>query len=281
MFKDVHDKIWIFDVEWIPDVQLGKVLYKLPAEASDLEVMNEMWSAGGATEANPMPYLKTTVCRVVSIAAVIREVVNGEVQLKIHSIPDYSAGVLSEKELIERFLHGFSRKKGLPQLVGYNLISADLKIIVQRAIVNRVQATDFAMRPNKPWEGADYFSDFSESTIDLMKIVGGGKSTPSLNEIATACGIPGKFESTGEGVAQFWLQGEYKKIVDYNEFDAITTYLLWLRIAYFGGFLTLENYEAEEKQMRVLLEEESKKPERKHLLRYLEEWNRLSAAMSK
>jgi hypothetical protein len=40
------------------------------ARCEEAEVFEAMWKAGGATEEEPMPYLKTILCRVVSIAAV-------------------------------------------------------------------------------------------------------------------------------------------------------------------------------------------------------------------
>ena len=47
-----------------------------------------MWEEEGANEGNPMPYLKTSICTIVSIAAVIRvEKGNGNVALSLTSLP--------------------------------------------------------------------------------------------------------------------------------------------------------------------------------------------------
>ena len=109
-----------------------------------------------------------------------------------------------------------------------------------------------------------------------MRIVGGtGKSTPSLNEMVTVCGIPGKMDMDGQQVAPLWLKGELDKIISYNEFDALTTYLLWLRLAYFGGFFSLEQYEQEQELLRNFLRTESQKQESAHLKDYLTEWEKL------
>ncbi len=40
----------------------------------------------------------------------------------------------------------------------------------------------------------------------------------------------GKMNVDGEGVAFLWLDGKLNEIVAYNEFDALTTYLVWLRV---------------------------------------------------
>ena len=68
MFKRVHKKVWVFDAEWVPDPVAGRLLYKLPESMPAREVIERMWQEGGANEENPTPYLKTVVCRVVSIS---------------------------------------------------------------------------------------------------------------------------------------------------------------------------------------------------------------------
>lgn len=280
MFKKVHSKVWAFDCEWIPDPVTGRVVYKLPDSLSDQQVMEEMWKVGGATEEDPMPYLKTVLCRVVSIAAVTRTTSNGQTNLKLLSLPHNpdNTGETRESAILSTFLNAIGNHK--PQLIGYNSNSADLKIMIQRGIINGIQTPGFCERPDKPWEGIDYFARGSDYNIDLIEIVGGwGKSSPSLHEIVTASGIPGKISVDGNQVASMWLQGDLDKIVAYNEYDAITTYLLWLRMAHFSGFLNSEVYQEEQDQLKRLLIEES--VERPHLKTYLDEWQELQARLEK
>ena len=73
MFKQISQNVWAFEVEWVPDSDVGRRLSHLPNEMEEAEVFQKMWEAGGASEEDPMPYLKTVLCRVVSIAAVIRK----------------------------------------------------------------------------------------------------------------------------------------------------------------------------------------------------------------
>ena len=72
-----------------------------------------------------------------------------------------------------------------------------------------------------------------------------------------------------------WLEGRLPEIVAYNEFDALTTYLIWLRTAHFGGFFTESEYEEEQLRVRQMLEMEGVSPGKEHLLEFLEEWERL------
>jgi len=278
MFKTVKHRVWAFDAEWIPDPVAGQMLYKLPAAMPDKEIMEAMWKEGGATEEDPTPYLKTVLCRIVSIAAVERHQTGNDVKLHLLSLPRDSQDPtqIDEKSVVGTFLSKVGQYK--PQLVGFNSAGADLKAMIQRSVVLGLSMPGFCKRPNKPWEGDDYFdSRNSEASVDLKDVVGGwGKATPSLNEIATLSGIPGKLDVDGEQVAGLWLDGNLDKIVTYNEFDALTTYLLWLRIAHFGGHFTTTQYEREQDLVRDLIATEVRENGKDHLQDYLDEWDRLT-----
>ncbi|MGH7885658.1 MAG: 3'-5' exonuclease [Thermodesulfobacteriota bacterium] len=276
MFKNVKNKVWAFDVEWVPDPNAGKAIYGLPDNLSDREVIEIMWSEGRGDQDTPMPYLKTVLCRVVSLSMVSRHQNEEGVKVEIHSLPSIPTSNCdtSENYILETFLNTVGKHK--PQIVGYNSVSADLKILIQRGVTKGIKAGLFAARPDKPWEGADYFSDHSDWNIDLMRILGGyGRSTPSLNEMAVVCGIPGKMGVDGEEVAPMWLEGRLDEIIAYNECDALTTYLLWLRVAHFGGFFSDDEYWEEQKRVLDLLEEGSVDPRKGHYKKYINEWKRL------
>ncbi len=277
MFKSVMDEVWAFDAEWVPDPGTGRALYRLAPDTPAREVVKAMWREHGATDEDPQPYLKLALCRVVSIAAVVRKrQASGDIRLHLLSLPrdTTNAQECSEAEVLSRFLTRLGERK--PMLVGFNSQGSDLPVFVQRGIVNGIAVPDFCRRPPKPWEGPDYFARGSDWNIDLMKAVtlgGWGKSTPSLAEFAIACGIPGKLGAfSGSNVADAWLDGDLARIVQYNEHDALTTYLVWLRIARFAGLLTSEEYEADQERVRKLLAEQAQEPGGEHLGQYLNEW---------
>jgi len=276
MFKTIGKQVWAFDCEWIPDANAGRLLFNLGSAVPDMEVWKAMWAAGGATEEDPTPFLKMIQCRVVSIAAVIRKNTPDGAKLNLLWLPKTPEDPVlrDEKEIIGRFLNAVGKNQ--PQLVGFNSKNSDIKILTQRAIVNGIPCVDFCRRPDKPWEGVDYFARDNEAHIDLMDIVSVyGKGNPSLNELALFSGIPGKFEAHGEDVWQMWAEGDFRKIVEYNCFDALTTYLVWLRFCYFGGKMTKDEYAEEQDNLRDLLLELCEAPETAFLERYLEEWDRL------
>ncbi|RLE25369.1 MAG: hypothetical protein DRJ65_07905 [Acidobacteria bacterium] len=282
MFKTVQDRVWAFDMEWIPDPLAGRILY--PKETADAEndtaVMRVMWDQGGASEEDPTPFLKTALCRIVSVAAVERRAFQGgETSLTLMSLPHDPGDPekVTEQAVVGDFLDALGDHQ--PQLVGYNSHSSDLKIMVQRAIILGLEAEGFCRRPNKPWEGIDYFARGSEANIDLKDIVGGwGLATPSLHQMAVQSGIPGKMDVDGNQVAQMWLEGRLEEIVHYNEYDALTTYLLWLRTAHLGGFFNDEAYRLEQQRVENLIEQELEKG-RLHLQAFREEWDRLREAI--
>ena len=255
MIRTIASNVWAFDLEWVPDPASGRRVYDLPADLPDEEVLQVMWANGGASDDEPQPFLKYTLCRVVSAAIVLRrQRPDGRVTVALAALPHVGNPPLPEKELISLFLGQLGREDPKPQLVGFNSRTADLPILVQRGIVNGVHAVEFCTRPAKPWEGADYFAKGYDWHIDIKDIVSGwGKGTPSLHEFAAAAGIPGKIGTTGHDVHALWRAGNIRRIVEYNQFDALTTYLVWLRMALFAGLLTPESHACEEEYVRELL----------------------------
>jgi predicted PolB exonuclease-like 3'-5' exonuclease len=277
MFKTIQNEVWAFDCEWVPDPAAAKLLLETDPEATDLEAMEALWENGGATAEDPRPYLRTVQCRIVSIAAVHRLGRGDDAKLNLIWMPRDPADPAQNAEaaLIDRFLQAVGRRQ--PQLVGYNSRNADLKILLQRAFVNGVSAPGFCRRPDKPWEGCDYVARDNEWHVDLMDILGGfgARGAVSLHEAATLSGIPGKIDARGDDIARMWLDGRWRDIVQYNCFDALTTYLVWLRLAHLGGFFDAARYEIEQDRVHEMLETLCEAPETRFLERYVEEWDRL------
>jgi predicted PolB exonuclease-like 3'-5' exonuclease len=278
MIKSVKHRVWAFDLEWVPDPVAGRLLYDVPDKITDpADVMGLMWERGGATEEDPTPFLKTALCRVVSVAALERrERRDGTVSLNLMSLPHDPNELeqVSEANVVGTFLEALGSTR--PQLVGFNSLHSDLKILIQRGIILGLAAPGFCERPEKPWEGIDYFARGSDWNVDLKEILGGwGLANPSLHEVAVQSGIPGKMGVDGNDVAPLWLEGNLDRIVSYNECDALTTYLVWLRMAHFAGHFDDQSYTREQQLVVDLLQTEAAKDGHKHLADYLENWQRL------
>jgi len=280
VFKTVQPLLFSFDVEWVPDPIAAARLFNCPISTSGERehAFKMLWDYGGATEEKPQPYLKTVLCRIVSLSGILREQTppKNPPKLRLVSLPMRFDGSweMQEKTILEGFFESVGKRK--PQLVGYNSSQADLPILVQRAIVNGLSCPGFATRPEKPWEGVDYFSTASEHNLDLAPLLGRYNQMPSLNEVARLSGIPGKIDTSGAGVAELWLQGRIREILAYNECDALTTHLVWARFAHFTGHLNASDYEQEQEAVRALVDREIEEG-KLHLKRFLDEWDRLAA----
>jgi len=282
MFKSIAPCLFSFDLEWIPDPLSAEILHGVEGDGPQAAeaAMQRLWREGGATEENPQPYLKTVLCRIVSVSGILREASRDGVSLKLVSLPSdvKSAEKVKERSILTALLKSIGSRK--PQLVGYNSHNADVPIIVQRSIAHGLFGEGMGNRPDKPWEGVDYFSTSSDYNVDMAPIVGRWGQTPKLHEIATLSGIPGKVDTDGGSVPNLWMQGRLQDIVDYNEFDAMTTHLLWARMAHFGGLLSAQAYAHEQDLVRALLDQELASG-KKHFERYIEEWERLQRLAAK
>jgi len=277
MFKTIQPNLLSFDIEWVPDPDAAARLYGVDVSSPEgrHDAFRRLWAEGGATPEMPRPYLKTMLCRIVTIAGIYREArPNGEVALHLVSFPKdlHNPEECTERAMLEAFLNGIGRKS--PQLVGYNSTEADIPILMQRAVVHGIGGQGFGSRPDKPWEGADYFNSASDFSVDLARALAWGRNTPRLHEAATVSGIPGKVDTAGDQVWELYLLNRLDKILAYNEFDALTTHLLWARLARFGELLTAEQYDYEQLQVRNLIKREIDKG-KTHLERYLSAWDKL------
>ena len=304
MLKKIFKRVFVFDVEWVPDPLAAKLLYKKDFE-NDKEAFEALWKytrTKGAIDkeeiiedikANPQPYIKTILCKIVSIAGVSRRAVQGKAPLlELVTFPKNASNPKEALEvaILENFLSAFQFGKEYDlQLVGYNSSQADIPIIAQRAMLNGLNGQLFGKRPDKPWLGNDYLAgrNTSDCHIDLQfALLGEYNNAPRLHEAAVNCGIPGKFGIPGEEalsgnkVWESYLKGDegLADIITYNQYDALTTYLLWVRMAYFSGIFTDEAYALEQEAVKQLIQDNlSTYP---NLKAYQEEWDRIEGDVS-
>ncbi|MGH9946480.1 MAG: 3'-5' exonuclease [Pyrinomonadaceae bacterium] len=274
--NEIHDPTWFFDLEWVPDAAAAMRLFDLPAETTELEAIERLWkeTKDYDAEKNPRPFVKYLFSRVVSIAFLSRRVSYNadrerKVEFGLHSLPKLPVDEprSDEGQIISQFLHFIGVRD--PQLVGFNSIESDLQVLIQRGLINEVRAEAFSQRPNKPWEGRDYFDKYGEAHLDLMKKFSGGAMTPRLNDMSLLCGFPGKIDMDATQVVDMWLAGDLKSIIEYNQIDTLNTYLIWLRVVNFAGKISEEDYVTEQDDFREFLETEAAKEENDHLKRFL------------
>jgi hypothetical protein len=237
--------ILVFDIETVPDVELGRRLYSLQG-LDDAAVAKAMFAQQRAsTGAEFLPHLQQ---RVVAISCVLR----AREQLTVWSLGDLNS---SEAELLARFFDGI--EKYLPELVSWNGGGFDLPVLHYRSLKAAVQAPRY-------WEVGDedtafrynnYLSRYHWRHLDLMDVLSGfqPRARAKLADVAALLGFPGKLGFSGDQVWDAYLAGELQAVRHYCETDALNTYLIYLRFQFLRARLDRTALEAELERLRAFL----------------------------
>ena len=189
----------VFDIETVPDVELGRRLYGLEG-LDDAAVAKAMFARQRAESGNEfLPHIQH---RVVAIACALRT----REQLTLWSLGDLQS---SEAELLTRFFDGI--EKYSPDLVSWNGGGFDLPVLHYRSLKAGVQAPrywetgeeDSAFRYN------NYLSRFHWRHLDLMDVLAGfqARARAALADVAALLGFPGKLGFSGDKVWDAYLAG--------------------------------------------------------------------------
>ena len=250
----------VFDIETVPDTDLGRRLYGL-TNLSDEQVGQIMFTK--RRQETGSDFLSHEQHRVVAISVVMR----ARDSLKVWSLGDE---VSSEKDLIERFFDGLD--KFTPDLVSWNGAGFDLPVLHYRSLLHGVTAARYweTGESDTSFRFSNYLSRFHWRHIDLMDVLSGfqGRGRASLDDIATLLGLPGKVGMHGSQVWDVYRQGGLPRIRGYCETDVLNTYLVYLRFQLLRGHLNAVEHAAEVARVRKLLVE-SPAP---HLREFLTAW---------
>ncbi len=250
----------VFDIETIPDTDLGRRLYGVQDLDDDAVGKIMFFKQRQARQTEFLPLLQH---RVVAVSAVLRTVDD----LHVFSLGELDA---TEKEIVQRFFDGLDRYS--PDLVSWNGSGFDLPVLQYRALLHGVNAERY-------WETGDsdrefrynnYLSRFHWRHLDLMDVLAGFQhgGRASLEHVATLLGFPGKLGMSGDQVWERYLAGELDVIRHYCETDVLNTYLIYLRFQLIRGLLDEERYRSE----LARLEEKLEQSDRPHLGEFLEAW---------
>jgi 3'-5' exonuclease len=255
----------VFDIETVPDVELGRKLYEL-GDLSDADVATVMFTK--QRQLRGSDFLPPPQQRIVAISAVMRS----RDGLKIFSLGDEQS---QERELVQRFFDGLERYT--PVLVSWNGSGFDLPVLNYRALKHGVVAHKYweIGETDRDFRYNNYLSRFHWRHIDLMDVLSGyGASTrASLDTAAQLIGLPGKLGIGGAHVWSAYQRGELAAIRDYCETDVLNTYLIYLRFQLVRGEIDPVAYQGELQQVEAKLEQ----ADRPHLTQYLEIWRKTRA----
>jgi predicted PolB exonuclease-like 3'-5' exonuclease len=250
----------VFDIETVPDVELGRRLYDL-GDLDDAGVAQAMFAK--QRQLRQSDFLPPPQQRVVAISVLLRS----RDGLRISSLGDEQA---PERELVQRFFDGLERYS--PTLVSWNGSGFDLPVLNYRALRHGVNAHRYwdVGEGDRDFRFNNYLSRYHWRHTDLMDVLSGygASGRASLELAAQLIGLPGKL---GIGGAQVWpayRRGEIAAIRDYCEIDVLNTYLIYLRFELMRGVLDAATYQ---KELEVV-EAKLAQSDRPHLKQYLELW---------
>ncbi len=250
----------VFDIECVPDVELGRRLYDL-GDLSDADVAKAM--AAKQKQARQTDFLPPPQQRVVAISVLLRS----RDGLKLSSLGDEQS---SERELVQRFYDGLERY--MPTLVSWNGSGFDLPVLAYRALRHGVNAGRYweVGEGDREFRYNNYLSRYHWRHIDLMDVLSGygASGRSSLETVAQLIGLPGKLGVGGAHVWSAYQRGELAAIRDYCETDVLNTYLIYLRFQLTRGELDPIAYQKEIELVEAKLAESG----RPHLTEYLELW---------
>jgi predicted PolB exonuclease-like 3'-5' exonuclease len=242
--------VFAFDIETIPDVELGRRIYDLH-DLTDKQVGYVMQTK--RREDTGSEFLSLEQQRVVAISVGLRT----RDTFKVWSLGEPNA---PEAEIIQRFFDGI--EKYTPDLVSWNGSGFDLPVLHYRALRHGISAPRY-------WEVGDedqsfrwnnYLNRFHWRHIDVMDVMSGyqGRGRASLQNVAMLLNLPGKLGMSGDKVWDSWLDGGIEHIRNYCETDVLNTFLVYLRFELMRGRLSREEFLAENNLIREYLHSNDK-----------------------
>ena len=218
---DMDRPLAAFDIETVPDPELGRRLYGL--EGDDGEVMLAMLDrrrdqTGGRTDFHPLPFFKIAV---ISVAWL-------DPQTGAFKLGSPAGTTIDEVAHINGF-YGMFRTPRPPRLVTWNGNGFDLPVIRYRSMVHRLSAPEFYdLGENR--QRKSYFNRRDGLHIDLMDLLSnyGASSRVRLDDWSRILGLPGKTVTEGSAVHRHFAAAEHELIRTYCELDALNTLLLYL-----------------------------------------------------
>ena len=252
--------VFSFDIETIPDVELGRKLYGLD-DLTDKQVGYVMQTR--RREETGSEFLSLEQQRVVAISVALRS----RDSFKVWSLGDSNA---SEAEIIQRFFDGID--KYTPDLVSWNGSGFDLPVLHYRALRHGIAAPRYweIGEEDSSFKWNNYLNRFHWRHVDVMDVLSGyqGRGRASLQNVAMLLNLPGKLGMSGDKVWDCWLEGGVEQIRNYCETDVLNTFLVYLRFQLIRGHLTKEHYLQENQRIRDYLGEQTQS----HFKEFLSAW---------
>lgn len=120
--------------------------------------------------------------------------------------------------------HSRQNNFNLPHWIGHNIVGFDLRFLWQRCVINDLPFGIRIPADAKPW--AEYISD----TMLMWKGSSYGGASASMDALCVAFGMEGKGDLDGSKIWDYWRDGRYDEIVEYNKLDVKRTRIFYERM---------------------------------------------------
>lgn len=269
--------LFIFDIETVPDVAVGRNLLGLDSSVSDEEVVQKLKQYHLDITDNKNDFLRQPFWKVVTISFVEAEIKQEPSGGESYILKEIrSGGTLdsTEEELLKGFFTKLSRSPS--RLVSFNGRTFDIPVLKYRAMRYGIQAKWLHSKADK-WN--NYSSRYSlDWNCDLLEAFSdfGASAKVKMKEVCALLNIPGKLDVDGSQVSDLVAQGKLQEVRDYCELDVINTYLLYLHYMHHTGILSTNNFEDAQIALEQYLDASPK--EKGNFKLFLEEWSALKLA---
>lgn len=221
--------ILIFDIETIPDLDTGRLLYKID-ELNDDDAMTALIALRHAEAGND--FMRLPLHKVACLSFLWIE--DGNFILRSLSLDK-----MSESEILNTFLRAFTKK---PTLISWNGAGFDLPVLLYRMAHHKINA---AALTDAGVQKYDYLHRYSEKHLDLMDkfTFGAWGNKQKLDTIASLCGFAGKGDVDGSQVVPMVQAGKWQELTTYCESDVLNTWLIYLRWQLLTGKIDYKQHE--------------------------------------
>ena len=240
----------VFDIETVPDVELGRRLYRLPDDLKDEDVVRVMHHTH--EQATGTRFLPLVQHRIIAIAGVCQK------KDDLH-IASFGRTESPEQELVKTFFNFIDSRQ--PTLVSWNGGGFDLPVLHYRALRYGASSEFYweVGERHQSYRFSNYQSRYHYRHLDLMDKLSSyqARATASLDQIAILLGAPGKADTEGSQVCDMWLAGDIESIRHYCELDVINTYIVYLHFMLITQRINKSVYQDCRQQLRETLSNSS------------------------
>jgi len=228
-------RIVAFDIETIPDPDLGRRLLSLTG--SDADVVHELVrrrlaETDGGTEHPQQPWQ-----RIVSVCATTLDPERGTVEILA-----LGGDALDERSHVEGFFRHVDGGARSPRLVSWNGGGFDLPVLRYRAMMLGIAAPDFYRDADeRRWN--NYQGRYHDLHVDVMDVLSGygASMRVGLGTLSQVLGLPGK-AFLSRPIYEHVLAGEGELVTEYCKLDTVETLLVLMVWAHHTGRVSLESF---------------------------------------